>query len=208
MAIIIFVVASISVLLLASGYRINFKTKSLQKTGLIYVKTIPETVNVYFNSKEIATKTPTEITYLRPGRYSIKISSKDRVELNKNIIVEGGKVTYLDNVIMFYTDIKPTQTNEELVFLPDNDIKIIENEIWDKDRLILRMSKKIFSATKENSYYFFSTQESLYAIDSRFNILTKLFDLNSPAKELKINSKQKSIYWSDEDNIFWKAILY
>lgn len=70
--IIVFLVAASWLLLMVSGYRLNFSNFKIQKTGLIYIKSDPKDAQVILEGKVRCLKTPCRLTFL-PGRYLLEL---------------------------------------------------------------------------------------------------------------------------------------
>lgn len=144
----IFFVSTPLVILYASGYKISFKNPSgfrlIQKTGMIFLKTEPDQAEIYINGKpkkpliknifsgnKGLTKTPAKIKGLLPGKYKIKLSLDGYWPWEKNVEVEPGQITHLNDIKLFKKDtpllmagsqiqeIKPSPDNKK-IYLPKN----------------------------------------------------------------------------------------
>jgi len=89
------------ILSFALGYKFNLHTFKFTKTGIIFIKTQPEGVSIYFNNKLLNDKTPASIQELLPGSYNIRLELKNHYPWRADVEVEEGKVSRVDKVILF-----------------------------------------------------------------------------------------------------------
>ncbi|MCL5795289.1 MAG: hypothetical protein M1338_02940, partial [Patescibacteria group bacterium] len=68
---IVIIVVGTYLIIIANGYKINWQAKTLQKTGMIYLKSLPQDVNIFLDGKQVTQKTPARIGNLLPKRYDI-----------------------------------------------------------------------------------------------------------------------------------------
>lgn len=85
-------VAAAVVVLYAQGYRLNISKGTVEKTGMILAKSIPEGAKVYLGGK-IITATNSPIANLKPGTYRLKIEKEGYSSWEKTVPVEEGLVT-------------------------------------------------------------------------------------------------------------------
>ena len=88
------------VILYALGLRVNTNTKSIQKTGIISVSTIPPEADVTLNQRHFPKRTPTIIRNLPPGNYSLTLSLKNYLPWKKTLTVKEKKATTVENVLL------------------------------------------------------------------------------------------------------------
>jgi|GEM_PF-5984849 len=92
----------------ASGYRYNFKTKKIQKTGLLVLDISQNNLNLYTDNKPLKIKKkfssigilPPAINLL-PGLHLIKITKENYHPWNKTIEIIEEKVTKIKGVFLF-----------------------------------------------------------------------------------------------------------
>lgn len=85
--------------LYAEGWRFNTQTKTIQKTGMLAIRSIPEGAKVYLNNK-VLTATNDTIQSLTPGNYSVKVQ-KDGFEVwTKELDVYPELVTDITAVLV------------------------------------------------------------------------------------------------------------
>ncbi|MCR4280318.1 MAG: PEGA domain-containing protein [Candidatus Komeilibacteria bacterium] len=100
-ATILFLIAAPLLLGYALGYRYNFQKQKIESTGIIYIKTFPRNAIVYVNDKLEAKVTPTQINYLLPGRYRVRVEKIGFFDWRKELAVQAGLTTFIEDVVMF-----------------------------------------------------------------------------------------------------------
>jgi len=93
--IVIFFIIAPMIILNVAGYKYNFKKHTLEKTGIIYVSTLPADVRVYVNDKLVAKKSPAIIKNLFPDNYGVKISALGYFDWQKKLPVQSGLTTFI-----------------------------------------------------------------------------------------------------------------
>ncbi|PIS12282.1 hypothetical protein COT70_01770 [candidate division WWE3 bacterium CG09_land_8_20_14_0_10_47_33] len=86
------ILATTAVVLYAQGYHLDLSKKTVEKTGMILAKSIPEGAKVYLDGKLI-TATNSPISNLKPGSYLLKIEKEGYASWEKEIPVKEGLVT-------------------------------------------------------------------------------------------------------------------
>ncbi|MEK7211176.1 MAG: PEGA domain-containing protein, partial [Patescibacteria group bacterium] len=94
-----FILAPVIVLYTA-GYRYNFKKYALEKTGIIFISTVPSTADIYLDGKKVADKTPFIVRNLFPGDYEIKIESPEHLSWNKKLSVQSRLTTFINELAL------------------------------------------------------------------------------------------------------------
>ena len=90
-------ILSISTFLIfqARGYKLDFKNKKIEKTGIIAVSSLPTGAAVYLNG-HLTSATNTNLADLVPGEYSLKVTKAGYSHWEKKIQVEAELVTPVD----------------------------------------------------------------------------------------------------------------
>jgi dipeptidyl aminopeptidase/acylaminoacyl peptidase len=94
-----FIVAPL-IILYNSGYRYNFKKKSFQKTGIIFVSAAAKNVNIFLDGKLVAQKTPIFLKNLFPGNYNIKIEADNYLAWEKELSVQSQLTTFVKDLVL------------------------------------------------------------------------------------------------------------
>ena len=115
--VIFFVALSIAVSLIAQGWRFDFNTLKIVKTGGIYIKTSVTEAKVYVNDKYYKStggflNHTTLISGLAPKQYGIFIYKDGYFPWNKTIEVKNGLVTELNHVILLPIKLNKTKITE------------------------------------------------------------------------------------------------
>lgn len=105
LAVILFFALLPVILLYSFGYKLEINRLRIIKTGLIYIKSIPDGAKVYLNARLINKTTPVSIEGLMPAKYKLSLELEDYYPWHQEVLVESGKSTILDNIILF--SIKP-----------------------------------------------------------------------------------------------------
>jgi hypothetical protein len=196
-------------IIIANGYKINWQAKTLQKTGMIYLKTTPQDVDVFLDGKKVSQKTPARLGNLLPKRYDIKISKDNYLSWEKNFSVESGQVAVASDIILFLA--KPIinevdESDKKLLqsTMQDNfDVKIIDSELWWGDDLITRMFEPIKSAYlfPDKKHFIFQSKKELYVVDLDGSNNKKLYDLSSedPIKIIFLQKGKIILYQNGQD---------
>lgn len=115
--VVFFVALSIAVSLIAQGWRFDFNTLKVVKTGGIYIKTSVTEAKVYINDKYYKS-TGGLLNYtvllsgLVPKQYSIFIYKDGYFPWNKTIEVKNGLVTELSHIILLPIKLNKTKITE------------------------------------------------------------------------------------------------
>lgn len=146
--------ASTGVFLYAKGYNFNRETKSLEKTGMIVVKSLPPGSNIYLNGTLYKATTNTSLANLKPGVYNLKIEKDGYSPFQKDVPVKEEYATEVTAMLVpLNPELRPLTTTgaENPLFTSARD-KIIfltrdrENPgIWS-----LSLSGNLFSLFKGN----------------------------------------------------------
>jgi hypothetical protein len=120
----------------ASGYAYNFETGKVQKTGLLYIRAIPSSADVYLDGKLRGGSTPLRIAGLLPGKYHLEIKRDDYKTITKNVHIYEGLATNLNPLLMFYES--PRTLSTEIVDAYDS--YLIEDQL-----LVLTKTKGLVS---------------------------------------------------------------
>lgn len=148
----IIILISAYLIIIANGYKIHYQTKSIQKTGMIYLKSEPKDVQVYINDKLMANKTPYKLAEVFADRYEAKISKDGYWNWQKTFKVESGKTSANEYIQLFLQEPQKMSVSEEekksfASLLDDWPAKGLEikniSEIWFNDVYITRFSQEI-----------------------------------------------------------------
>jgi len=141
----IYIVFCPFVILYALGMRVNTNTKSIQKTGIISVSTIPAEADVTLNQRHFPKKTPTIIRNLPPGNYSLTLSLKNYLPWEKILTVKEEKATMAENILLIPQKWKSKKLSqesfEELIAITGQPFLLLKKGPYLKDLFIFRWSQ-------------------------------------------------------------------
>ncbi len=112
-----FVAISAGVVLFAQGYRIDFDSLKIVKTGGIFIDTSIDGAKIYINDKYVGTtdgllKYTALMSGLTPKNYNIFIYKENYYPWNKVVEIKNGMVVELKNIILFPLEFKRTKVVE------------------------------------------------------------------------------------------------
>jgi hypothetical protein len=84
------------IILYTAGYRYNFKKMTLEKTGIIFVSTVPAKTNIYVHNELVAKTTPAIIKNLLPDSYDLRISASGYLNWSKKLEVQSQLTTFVN----------------------------------------------------------------------------------------------------------------
>lgn len=112
---------SVPVFFLSQGYRINLPEKSLEKTGMLLVKSKPDGAKVFLDEKFI-TATNSPVSGLKPGFYNLRISKEGYAEWQKKIEIKEELVTPINTILVSSApELRPLTKNGVNTFSFSND---------------------------------------------------------------------------------------
>ena len=88
------------IILQALGITFKSGSQSLQKTGIIYLSSIPSGAKIEINNLPIEETTPTMIRDLRAGQYSVRILKEDHKTWEKILPVMAEKATTAERILL------------------------------------------------------------------------------------------------------------
>ena len=143
------------VILYALGMRVNYNTKSIQKTGIISVSTIPAGADVTLNQRHFPKKTPTIIRNLPPGSYPLTLSLKNYLSWGEILTVKEEKATMAENILLIPQKWKSrdlsAESFEELIAITGQPFLLLKKGPLLKDLFIFRWSQGLGQVFFANS---------------------------------------------------------
>lgn len=209
----IIILVSAYLILIANGYKIHYQTKSIQKTGMIYLKSQPKDADVYINDKLADSKTPFKLGEIFADRYHAKISKEGYWDWQKTFNVEVGKTSSNEYIQLFLKEpqVMPTTDEEKKSFanlLQDWPAKGLEikntSEIWFNDVYITRFSQEIKNLTwhTDLKHIIFQINKEILIMEPDGANVTRLISLESDQKSrFLIIDNGKMLFYQDGDQI-------
>lgn len=104
LAIIGFLIITPLIVLYAYGFRYDFEQRRITQVGMITVKSIPRTVDIFINDKLRARRTYARIRDLMPKDYAVKLQKDGYTAWEKKLTVEPGTVTAIKHARLFLVE--------------------------------------------------------------------------------------------------------
>lgn len=155
----IFVIGAPVIVFYTAGYRVNFNTWRVQRTGVIAITTLPRGASVTIDNELVADKTPYVVQRLTPGDYDVLLQKVGYKAWNQRVTVSSGETTYL--TALLFSEIKPELLLEEsavsvvgdtsgryiYLLVADANAEGSTQSIWRYDT-ITRLQKKLTDTVK------------------------------------------------------------
>jgi hypothetical protein len=222
-----FIVASL-VIIYAQGYRIKLSwpldlNESLQKTGMLVLKTNPgeaqiyidNTFGAYLSNKLTAqeeddyTRTPAKIKYLMPGEYKITVKKDGYWTWEKEVTIEPGKQTRLEDIRLFKKTLP-----RRIVEAPLQNIHTSPDKQWavlEKDNKLLDLNKNTTRDLSIQNIEKNAKSETAWSPNSLFFTVgshiynTENTDLSISLKKEAGGEKIKNIKWKNNSVLQYQA---
>ncbi len=226
---IFFVVSSIIVVLFAQGYRFDFNSLKIVKTGGIFIKTSTNSAKIYINDKYVESTSgilnhSALISGLAPKNYNVFVYKENYYPWNKTVEIKNGMVSELNDIILFPLELNknkiielPSQVISEFA-VNDNTIKIKNNKtkIISVYNLIdgkLLSSEKFKKATSSEELISPDKNKNLHILNNQLwidylNDTKKEPTKNAGEKELITSYESPVIFFdwfNDSEHLIWFA---
>jgi len=138
----------------AMGYKINFTSRKIIKTGMIVLSINPVPDHIYLNGKDTGGKENISFS-LEPGTYELKVAKEGYNDWIMSSKVEAELVNYFKYIELFKNDVKLIELTDQkkIDYLNTPNSSLAENapkglrnnnyEIWIGDKIIARYSTSI-----------------------------------------------------------------
>lgn len=83
------------------GYRIDYRTLKVHKTGIIFINSKPSGASIYINDKLSDNVTPAQIEDMEPGNYKVKVRREGFYPWEEELIVRPNMVTKAESIVLF-----------------------------------------------------------------------------------------------------------
>ncbi|MEJ0021294.1 MAG: PEGA domain-containing protein [Candidatus Doudnabacteria bacterium] len=144
--IILFLIITPALVLYARGFKIDWQNHKITKTGAMVIKTDPSNADVFLNDIKQAGQTPSNIRFLLPGDYDVRIEKDGYQSWTKRLSVKEQYVTTInldrDFISLFLKKPQLAQswtagstslsnTRDEIVFLNGEQVNVINTNNGD-----------------------------------------------------------------------------
>lgn len=98
------------IILYTTGFRYNFKNHKIEKTGILYIESMPKDALIYINDK-YEDKTPSRFARLLPDTYKVRVEKDGYYSWQKELEVKSNLTTFSKNIVLFKNNL-PTSKIE------------------------------------------------------------------------------------------------
>jgi hypothetical protein len=209
----IIVLVSLSVVFYTQGYRFNYRSMKVVKTGVLYFSFQPRDVSITINSQTFKASSNLAKNY-PPGFYNISIKKDGYTSWDLRLKVEPSSVNDYKNIILFKSDIKTAvlsdQNKIDLLNAPidtlatnaPDQLRINGYELWSGDRLVSRFSVPIINATwyPDLNHIIYQSEDEIRVIEVSGQNDILLVKLSSNQKtNIAIGARGTELYYKDLD---------
>jgi len=99
----IYITVCPAVILYALGIIFDPKTQTVEKTGIIYISSLPPGADVFIDGKQLADKTPLIIENLSAGSHHVMVAREDYQPWQKTLPVNRQKSTAIEKLLLIPT---------------------------------------------------------------------------------------------------------
>ncbi|MFH1392899.1 MAG: PEGA domain-containing protein [Patescibacteria group bacterium] len=189
MFVVVFAVTSAVIALFAQGYRFDFSSLKVVKTGGIFINTSVDGAKIYINDKYIGAtngilKFTNLVSGLTPKNYNIFIYKENYYPWNKVIEVKNGMVVELNNIILFPLELKRT--------------KVIETPSQTFSEFAISDGKLEIKNAKTKTVKIYDLKNGELLTKSNFILATSSSEIISPDKNKKLFLSNNKL-WVDKD---------
>lgn len=210
--IILIIGMSVYLIIIANGYKINYKTWGLSKTGMIYLKSNPANVQIYIDGTKKSNQSPYRLSEILPGKYDVKIKLTDYHDWVKTFDVKEGMISSDENIILILekpkdtpiSDMEIKDFNLEVSSWSKKDLRIVnQNELWLNDKLITRYFEPIRNVVwySDNKHIILQVGNEIKIIDPDGSNIVKLVRLASDNVSQFMPKDDKFLLYKDGDKI-------
>jgi hypothetical protein len=96
-----FLILAPAIILSTAGYRYNFAKRRLERTGTLFIGTVPQGARVTVNGRALKDETPVSAAHLTPGRYVVRIAKAGFREWAETVDVRSAVTAFFDDVVLF-----------------------------------------------------------------------------------------------------------
>ncbi|MBU1130677.1 PEGA domain-containing protein [Patescibacteria group bacterium] len=105
--IIIFFVITLIIILYALGYKYNWPKKTLERTGVFFIKSYPKNASIYINDIKQKKETPNLINRLLPNYYQVRVNKEGYLDWQKTLPIAPQTTTFIEDISLFKKQLEP-----------------------------------------------------------------------------------------------------
>ncbi|MBI4135509.1 PEGA domain-containing protein [Candidatus Uhrbacteria bacterium] len=188
-----FIISAPLITAYTAGYRYSFTQKRIVKIGALSIDSFPRGVAIIINGEPITNTTPTLLTNLIPGRYTITLKNEGYYEWTKTLNVESERTTFAHDIPLFKintpvlinttVDFPATTSvssfNQYKVFHENKQNKIVVIDNNTQKRLLELPGTQAFWHEKPEPLFFVASANEIWQWTPRNNkttLITRLSD--------------------------------
>jgi len=205
----IFFITAPLVILMAEGYRYNFKKRTMEKTGVLFLESKPDKAKIFLNGKEQKDTTEARIKNLLPGEYLVELKKQDYNGWQKKLTVYPNQTTFAQYVRLFKENpavekiwphkiilaSEPTEKSVALLYFEEEKYQLALLDLDKAEvRPILELNFKPdkISISPTEQYIAFNKKQRLFVFDTLAKKIINLEDL--------ITGEISAWHWSKQNN--------
>ncbi len=177
--ILIFLVLTPILIAYSLGYRYNWSSHAIDKLGALYIKSYPRGADIYIDDKRVRQKTPTQLTDISSGLYTITVGKDKYVPWLKKLDIYPGNTTFAEDIVLFLEQRPKT-------YLGSGGEQILVNRNHEQ-YAYLDKTNNLFVTDVEQAKNF-----PIGALDKKYQLL----DWSADNQKL-LMSDEKNYYWYD-----------
>jgi len=211
---IIIALVSTYLIFLTYGYKINWHTYKFEKTGLIYVASLPTQVNVYAGNNLVSDSTPLKYDNLFPGRYDFRLENEKYQTWEKTFNVKADFVEQAADIVLILKDIEEIpmtdaeKSNYQKKFTDELEMQnagsdlIVRNtnELYFQDVFVTRMFSPI-----NNPIWFADKKHIIFQSENKINFMDSD---GSNIKTLVVLADNSPVMFLSSDNGMYLIVSY
>lgn len=194
LGIIIFLILTPMLVLYARGFKYDFQTRKIVKTGALVVRSQPQEASVFLDSKIQKRQTPITIRFLIPKDYDVRIEKNGYLPWSKRLSIQQQLVTWANHnrefVTLFLEEpklIDKIKTNlvsqssalNSLAFLQNKKLNILNfnnatTTLLGEFNLNTDLANRIFWTNPEKIYQVFSQIKSVKISETQLKNIKKI----------------------------------
>lgn len=177
--IVVFLITTPVIVLFALGYKFDFESRQIIKTGSLIARTNPERADIYIDDKLQKSKTNSTIRFILPGDYNIQLSKDGYQSWTKRLNVRSALVTWAaqgrEFITLFFTTPKlVTETQfESAAVLPADQTALTVQE----------QTVRIYTA-QESARESFNLTSAEISLAENLNQTSRYYYLSHPASRV------------------------
>ncbi|PIS07604.1 hypothetical protein COT78_02810 [Candidatus Berkelbacteria bacterium CG10_big_fil_rev_8_21_14_0_10_43_13] len=208
----IVILMSLGVIFYAEGYRFDFSTFRVVKTGVLYLKFQPRNVTISVNDLR-QEESSSFVENLTPGLYHVSVDKSGYVSWKLGLQVRSQSVNEFSDIILFRSKIPVsdltdpdkigilTEPTEVLASNAPDQLLYNEYEIWVGNQLVTRFASPVQGAVwyPDLAHIVYQQGKEIRLIESNGQNDTALVKLSSDTPTIfAIGSRGSELYFQDD----------